>query len=208
MKKIELNNHLKNKIMKTFVTSLILMVSLINNAQNTYIKFKVDDKESKYIMYPPGTKFEVKTKEGYIQMKNSENPYKLYIESEGFRLYVYPTYKSEKDVYHLEKGASLELVLTKHFKDNDSNNLNYNHNSLTGLKKITDSKSLESKKNLYFKLSNGIEFSYVDGKYNATLNNKYLDIKGKYVINSKLGTLKISFNPNNGETWWVFESKE
>lgn len=59
-----------------------------------------------------------------------------------------------------------------------------------------------------FKLSNGIEFSYVDGKYNATLNNKYLDIKGKYVIDSKLGILKISFNPNNGETWWVFEIKE
>lgn len=135
---------------------------------------------------------------------NDGNYVMLYHKDGLFTQYVH----LKKDGVIVKKGASLELVLTKHFKDNDSNNLNYTHNSLTGLKKITDSKSLESKKNLYFKLSNGIEFSYVDGKYNATLNNKYLDIKGKYVINSKLGTLKISFNPNNGETWWVFESKE
>ena len=194
--------------MKTIVTSLILIISLISNAQNTYLKFKVDDKESKYIMYPPGTKFEVKTKEGYIQMKNSENPYKLDIESNGFRLYVYPTYKSTKDLYHLEKGASVELVLTKHFIDSENNNSHYKYNSETGIKKITDSKTLKGKKNLYFKLSNGIEFTYKDGKYNALLNDTYLDIKGKYIINSKLGTLKLSFNPNNGETWWVFENKK
>ena len=59
-----------------------------------------------------------------------------------------------------------------------------------------------------FEISNGITFTYKDGEYTSTLNDKKLEIDGKYVIESKLGTLKISFNPRNGETWWVFEENE
>lgn len=134
--------------MKTLVTTLIILISIVSNAQSTYLKFKVDDKESKYIMYPPGTKFEVVSKEGYIQMKNTNNPYKLEIENEGFKLYVYPNYKTEKDVYHLEKGAYLELVLSKPYnnhKSKISNNKNKSTN-IAAKKTVTNSKKKKVEK--------------------------------------------------------------
>ncbi|KOY50798.1 hypothetical protein [Polaribacter dokdonensis] len=193
--------------MKTLVTTLIILISIVSNAQSTYLKFKVDDKESKYIMYPPGTKFEVVSKEGYIQMKNTNNPYKLEIENEGFKLYAYPNYKTEKDVYHLEKGAYLELVLSKPYnnhKSKISNNKNKSTN-ITAKKTVTNSKNKKGRKNLVLKFTNGITFKYTDGKIEATLNDKDIYVEGKYVLYCKLGVAKISFNPKNGETWWVFD---
>ena len=194
--------------MKTLVTSLIILISIVSNAQKTYLKFKVDDKESKYIMYPPGTKFEVVSKEGYIQMKNTNNPYKLEIEHEGFKLYVYPNYKSEKDVYHLKKVAYLELVLSKPINDHKSKNSNDKNNStnIAAKKTVTNSKNRKGRKNLVLKFTNGITFKYTDGKIEATLNNKDIHVEGKYVLHCKLGVAKISFNPKNGETWWVFDA--
>ena len=196
--------------MKTFVTTLIILISIVSNAQNTYLKFKVDDKESKYIMYPPGTKFKVVSKEGYIQMKNTKNPYKLEIENEGFKLYVYPNYKTEKDVYHLEKGAYLELVLSNPYKDHKSKNSNDKNKStnIAAKKTVTNSKNKKGRKNLVLKFTNGLSFKYTDGKIEATLNDKSIYVEGKYVLYCKLGVVKISFNPKNGETWWVFDADE
>jgi len=193
------------KTMK-WITFLMLMVFSLNNvAQSTYLKFTNTEKNTS-ISYAPNTKFEVKNKHGYIQMKNANSPYQLKIEEEGYTLTVYPSYKNGKDIYTLYKGAIIERVFAE---DNIHDNSNYtiSNTNVTGTKKVTKSLVKKNKYNLEFELSNGITFTYKDGKYTSSLNDKKLDIDGKYVIESKIGTLKISFNPRNGETWWVFEEK-
>ena len=194
------------KTMK-WITFLILMVYSLNSiAQNTYLKFTNTEKNTS-ISYAPNTKFEVKNKHGYIQMKNANSPYQLKIEEEGYTLTVYPSYKNGKDIYILNKGAIIERIIAE---DNTYEYSNYSNSNfkVTGRKKVTKSLVNKNKYNLEFELSNGITFTYKDGKYTSTLNDKKLDIDSKYVIESKLGTLKISFNPRNGETWWVFEDKK
>lgn len=78
--------------------------------------------------------------------------------------------------------------------------------TISATKTVTHSKVKKGRKNLVLKFTNGIKFSYIDGKTGATLNGKDIYVKGKYLVYSKLGVVKISFNPKNGETWWVFDA--
>lgn len=193
--------------MKTLVTLFILTISSFVCAQNLYLKISEEDKTS--VSYPPGTAFELKNKHGYIILKSSETPLTFIID-EPYMLTVFPSYKNEKDVYKLNKGK-IELVSNKTYMNHIKHEKQKFHSKgVTGEKNITNSKTIEDNKNIVFNLSNGITFQYKDGKYNAYLNDpeNYLNIQGKYVIESELGTLKISFNPRNGETWWVFDPKE
>ncbi len=59
--------------------------------------------------------------------------------------------------------------------------------------------------NVVMEFSNGIVFTYADGKCNASLNGTYADVKGKYLITTEFGLIKISYNPKNREFWWVYE---
>ena len=69
---------------------------------------------------------------------------------------------------------------------------------------ITDSKTIKGYKNLEFKLSNGMSFTYEDGNYKAGYNNRTLDVKGKYSMTTEAGTLSLAFNADDGSIWWVF----
>lgn len=198
------------KMTKQMKMIMIVIMSLFManaHSQSTYLKFTNTENKTA-ISYAPNTKFEVKNEHGYIQMKNADSPYQLKIEDEGYTLTVYPTYKKGKDVYRLNKGALVERIVTTENMLYEHANFYTNGNKVTGTKKVTKSLTKDNTYNLDFELSNGISFSYIDGKYNAKLDDQYLDVKYKYVIKSKLGTLKLSFNPRNGETWWVFEEKK
>jgi hypothetical protein len=193
---------------KIFTLTLILTLAWIGNAQKTYLKITNSEIGEDVIMYPPGTEFELKTKEGYIIFKNSGDEGVIDI-TEKHTLYVYPSWKDSTDVFVLTDGK-VEKVLTSTYQDShehsDTNKLK--NNGITASSKVTDSKTLEGKKNIEFKLSNGITFNYTDGLYSATLGDKNLTVKNKYLIYSDLGILKLSFNPSNGEVWWVFEASK
>jgi len=213
MKKIEFNYYQKTTLMKNLkqhskqILTFILLIFLTTTfAQNTYLK--ITQKDTLSISYPPETKFELKNKHGYIILKNNNTPRIFKIE-ENYTLLVYPSYKSEIDVFELTTGK-IELIKAKYYKKGKFNLVTYQSNNETAEFTISDSESIKNSKNLHFKLSNGMTFKYTDGKYNAYLNTEenYLNIEGKYYIESKLGVLKISFNPNNGEIWWVFEPKK
>lgn len=122
---------------------------------------------------------------------------------------IFPTYKTETDIYVLEKG-SLEIIERDNFshpkKEKSSVEKTNHSNSIAATKTVTDSKIKKGRKNLVLKFTNGIEFSYIDGKTSATLNGKEIYIEGNYLVYCKLGVAKISFNPKNGETWWVFDA--
>ncbi|NRB61023.1 MAG: hypothetical protein HRU50_13920 [Winogradskyella sp.] len=194
--------------MKTKLLTLVLVLTIvwIGNAQKTYLKITNSEIGTNVIMYPPGTKFELKTKEGYIIFKNSSDPGSIEIK-EKHTLYVYPSWKDSADVFVLKDGK-VEKVLTSTYGDADKDYdiKEISSNGVTAESKVTDSKTLEGKKNLEFTLSNGITFNYIDGLYSAVLGEKNLTIKHKYIVYSDLGTLKLSFNPSNGVVWWVFEN--
>lgn len=190
------------KLVFTIFASLMFFVT---QAQATYLKITTNDKSLDQIMYPPGTNFELKTKEGYIIFKNSESSGIVEIK-EKHALYVYPSWKNDPDVFVINEGK-VEKVLTKTYSWSHENNEPTSNSGVTAEKELTDSKVNEGKKNLKFTLSNGIVFKYVDGEYEATLNGNKLKTRGKYLIYSKLGVLKLSFNPNNGVVWWIFEKQ-
>ncbi|WP_111683902.1 hypothetical protein [Winogradskyella tangerina] len=195
--------------MKTTFFTIVLSILFISvgTAQKTYLKITKGEQEHDIIMYPPGTKFELKTKEGYIIFKNSDDPGVIDIH-EKHTLYVYPDWKDDADVFVLTEGK-VEKLLTYKFSDSDDSHDNtLMSNGVTATSNVTDSETLEGKKNLEFTLSNGISFNYTDGLFSATLDNKPLTIKHKYLVYSDLGVLKLSFNPSNGKVWWVFESAD
>ena len=185
--------------------ALTLLFTMIGNAQKTYLKITNSEIGENVIMYPPGTEFELKTKEGYIIFKNSSDPGLIEI-TEKHTLYVYPSWKDSADVFVLTDGK-VEKVLTSSYRDThkDKDTDKIMNNGVTASSKVTDSETLEGKKNIEFKLSNGITFNYTDGLYSATLGEKNLTIKHKYIVYSDIGILKLSFNPSNGVVWWVFE---
>ena len=190
--------------MRTITTIILLLISIAAFSQKTYLKVYKDDALTNIIMYPPGTEFELRNQHGYIVLKYSEAPRKLKIENKH-KLIVFPDYKKEKDIIHLNEGL-VELALTSEFDDTPSETIAVGGKKVTAQKILSNSTKIKGKKNLIFTLDNGIVFRYTDGNYYATLGDEYLDITGKYVIKSDLGILRLSFSPNNGQVWWYFEA--
>lgn len=193
--------------MKLFL--FIILTIAYNNAsmaQKTYLKIQKGPSERSVVMYPPGTEFELRNEHGYIVMKNSDTPYSLEIKSRH-KLTVSPNYKNEKDIFILTEGK-VEKVLTARFmaKESRMETLFIDDRNVTAHKKVTESNLRKGYKNLEFELSNGISFTYKDGKYSAMFRNAKIEITGKYLINTEIGILKLSFDPKTGVVWWVFES--
>ncbi len=209
-KNFKSHNNMKSiKLKRNHVVFFLgLFLSTLSYAQKTYLKITKSDKANDYEMYPPGTKFELKNKHGYILFKNSDEPGIIEIE-EDYTLYVYPSWKDDADVFKLTEGK-VEKILTSNYSKTELEKHSIKSNAVSAIYTVSDSRQREGKKNLEFKLSNGITFKYEDGKYRAYLNEEenYLNIESKYLIESELGTLKLSFNASTGVVWWVFESVE
>lgn len=191
--------------MKKVLTLFILMISTSIFAQKTYVKIT---KGEEVMYYPPGTRFELKNPHGYIILKYSQTSRVETIDG-NYQLILHPSWRTTPEIIRLTKGDKVELEKTANFGKVKKNpkEIYINQNEIIAEKHLTDSKKFEGKKNLVFELSNGIKFKYQDGEYYAKYRGKKVDILGKYVIPTKKGTLKLSFNPNNGVVWWIFEKK-
>lgn len=187
-----------------YISILLFLTCNLSYGQKTYLKVQLSKDKTNVVYYPPGTQFELKNKHGYTLLKYSETP-KVYKIDEEHTLYVYPNYKENAEKFKLKPGSRVELALTKNFGKERRKNIVINKYAINAYKKVFNSEKIKGKKNLEFELTNGVKFEYIDGKYNASLKGKYLDIKGKYLIKSKLGLLRLSFNPTSGEVWWIFE---
>ncbi len=60
--------------------------------------------------------------------------------------------------------------------------------------------------NLLVVFNNGVVFKYEDGTVRAWLNNKEVNVTNHYLVDTPEGLLKISFDPKDGEFWYVFDS--
>ena len=83
----------------------------------------------------------------------------------------------------------------------------YHSNGVTVEKKLTPSVWIPGTYNVRLTFSNGIVFTYVDGKSTAMYNGERVMIKGNYLIEIDKGTAKLSFDPSSGVVWWIFEKK-
>lgn len=79
-----------------------------------------------------------------------------------------------------------------------------------------DSPSLERKEIMYSKknperynvlavFNNGLVFKYEDGTVRAWLDNEEVEVTNHYLVETPEGLLKASFDPKNGDFWYVFD---
>ena len=59
--------------------------------------------------------------------------------------------------------------------------------------------------NLLAVFNNGLVFKYEDGNVRAWLDNEEVEVTNEYLVKTPEGLLKASFDPKNGEFWYVFE---
>ncbi|GAA4817279.1 hypothetical protein [Litoribaculum gwangyangense] len=189
------------------VTLFILIVMTLSiQSQNTYLKITEDDKIS--VSYPPGTKFELKDNLGYIILKESDTELVYKIDSD-YTLEVFPTYKKDKDVYNLTNGK-IELVSNADYMNAIKHKKGAYQSYGVSLDKASymDSTVKKGETNTVLEFSNGVVFKYTDGNVSAIWNDEEVEVKGKYLIYSDAGVVKISYNPKNKEMWWTYEPNE
>lgn len=191
--------------LKTIV-SLIVLVILAYQLQSQNIYLKISEANKTSISYPPGTKFELKNNQNYTVLKEGETPLVFKID-EPYTLYVFPDYKSGKDVYNLSKGK-IELVSNEVYMNaiKTHKQESYQSNGVTLDNTYYSASTIKKgETNVILEFSNWVVFSYLDGNVTAIINNDAVDVKGNYLIYTKEGVVKISYNPKNKQVWWTFE---
>lgn len=192
--------------MKTIVTILLLTASSFGFSQNIYLKISEKDKLS--VSYPPGTTFELKNDQGNIVLKDIDSVLVYKIHS-PHTLEIFPSYKQGKDIYQLTNGK-IELVSNLDYMNSIKHKKGYYQSNGVTLLKSTYTKSSvnENETNVALEFSNGVMFFYKDGKVSAKLNDNEVDVKGRYLVYSDSGVVKISYNPKIKELWWAYEAIE
>ena len=190
----------------------------------TVIIDQPEGKIDKVIYYPEGSEFEVLNESGTEKkLKKTSDSFTFL---ENVKLVIYPEYRKERPDYYTVKNRRLRVFTTAKAaysagfgadwngdyskqparpKEKTKSKSHYHSNGVTVEKELLKSSKNPEKYNLKMTFSNGIIFNYEDGKYSATLEEQPLLIEHKYIIYSDLGKAKISFNPNNGVVWWVFQ---
>ena len=180
------------------------------------------------VYYPEGSTYEVKDENGKEVKPLSTSP-NAYTFEGNLTLFVTPEYRKEKmDNFSIQQqklkifttaaaayaggfGAEWNGETTSDFPPANKVKWKEQPSDATEVsisKELMKSTINEGKYNMKLTFSNGIIFTYQDGAYAATLGEEELEIQGKYIIRSRLGTAKLSFNTTTGKVWWVFEPKK
>ena len=221
------------KLTTCLISAFSLFISFSLLAQDNPYDFMtiVVEKENgtvdQLVYYPEGSTHQVKSVNNQVIAVDSSSA-GLFIYEGNLELVIFPQYRKEKPDYYSIRKQKLKVYTTAkaafaagfgsgwgyeyadiYKKDKpvaySKTVSSYQSNGVSTEKELIPSSTNADQYNLKMTFSNGIVFTYTDGKYKATLDGEELYIKGKYLIESKLGTAKLSFNPSNGEVWWVFE---
>lgn len=193
--------------MKFIITLSVALFTMAVQAQDSFLTVINPSEWNSELMYPPGTKFELKDKAGKV-LVSDKSPRGTYDVEAPATLTVNPSWRDKPDVFYLNSG-SLKLrepirISAEKGSTKKQNKSSFNH-GVSVQKELFPSENYFGLKNVKLTFSNGVVFTYTDGKYKATLEGENLEIKGKYLVYSKLGVHKFSFNPSSGIVYWVFE---
>ncbi|MEM9888275.1 MAG: hypothetical protein AAF849_20445 [Bacteroidota bacterium] len=207
--------------MKNSILSLLMISSCFASfsayaqsaSGNLMMIIERTNEEQLVLEYPESTTYEITDQASKKASAIQEEKGMVY-EKGVYKITVFPTYKESPDHYEIAAEQIHVLRIENH---NDPIELHqkveatFDYGRYNGAVKIdkllVKSKQYPDEYNCIVSLSNGIVFSYIDRKVAATLGDKILSIEGKYIIDSELGVAKISFNPKDGQVWYVFEEK-
>jgi hypothetical protein len=206
------------------------------NAGNslTFVINESSTDDESVIIYPEGTTYEVVDAQGLQQKPDKvDEGAKFFTVDNELTIVVYPSYRPNKADRIPVKGDRLRVFETAQdaqrygwAKNWQEGKIVLNHDDggqyisrPYGMEKkykqgaamrkkiVLASEKRPGQYNLKLYFKNGLEFHYEDGEVTASLNGEGLIVEGKYLVHTKMGTAKISFNPKTGETWWVFTEK-
>lgn len=113
------------------------------------------------------------------------------------------------------EGGKLEIFILPMERRNWTQNFE-NGSQIVWYDKHEEKPSLERKEiklskvnlksyNLLAVFNNGLVFKYEDGVVRAWLNGKEIEVTNQYLVQTPDGLLKASFDPYDGEFWYVFD---
>ena len=199
---------MKNKFVPILL--LLFLPSIICAAECLSITI-----EGEVYNYPPDVTFELYDAEGELVCTHETLKGSVIVETKH-KLLIHYSWKSEADVFVFESGI-IEMKeysfhnreIKKEWDFTGKKGLNVRSGAgIKASKKISPSETLEGYYNLELNTTNGINFKYIDGKASASFEGEQLEIIGKYVVESPIGVLKVSFRPKTKEAWWVFHENK
>ncbi|NNK87637.1 MAG: hypothetical protein HKO90_05095, partial [Flavobacteriaceae bacterium] len=174
--------------MRILIITLFISILGSAQAQRNYLAIYTDASEFGAIMFPPGTPFELYDWDNNLVL-NQDSFEGIFAIDDPHTLYVFPSWKEEKEVFKLE-NARIEVLPTKNYHKSGIKHTPISSHGITVTKSVTDSAVNPGEKNVKLEFSNGILFTYTDGDVEATLNGKILEIENKYLVYSQLGVTK------------------
>ncbi len=196
--------------MKTTLTIIVLLCAYFSTAQD-YFSIVVKNDKTTY-NYPKNAqitiinelsdstlikKDEALTLKGdyTLSIETPWNPERETITSDGgiLEIFVLPT---ERRNYAYHRNPA---IITQYETSNNNSKPSLER------KEIMRSNNESENYNLLAVFTNGLVFKYDDGKVRAWLDNKELKVTNHYLIQTPDGILKLSFDPRDGEFWYVFE---
>ncbi|NHF58007.1 hypothetical protein FK220_001555 [Flavobacteriaceae bacterium TP-CH-4] len=197
--------------MKSILPLLILFLSLkmLQAQDQSYLSIELDGGLENEINYPPGTDFHLFNGDGDLVASDGdlEVPYKIVTRH---MLIVSPSYKTDTDRYVISSGRILMKTHSRTKNDGDTmegRKSNLSGNSVSLLRKEFLEPGNKGEQNILLVFDNDLVFRYFNGEVRAWYDGNEVPIQGMYLIDTPQGTMKISYEPIQGELWWVFEEK-
>jgi len=192
------------RLIAIFIATLICSMTI---AQNVSLKIQNDDT----YYYPSNLEFEVINEEGKIVLTQNDLEVNKPVILEGqYTINVFTPWGKGKDSFQIKDKALIAFEKQEqkvNLKYTDANKHGGNDKSWRKNQPKVVSKTFEYNTTTYdaiIAFENDIVFNYIDGKAKITQNGKTLKLVGKYVAKTSEGYLKMSYNPENKEYWYVF----
>ena len=198
----------------TFIFGLLfgLILAPVHGQENRYLKITLED--DAVVNFPPQTRFLMEDKNGKILLYPDRlEEMGSYDISEAVKLYVFSSWKEDPDVFELKRGRlSLEspslLAYGKPKRKKNYQKTKTQYGDPIGIEEKRVIPNADGTNDLSLLFSNGIIFYYKDGEASAWLNGETLEIEAEYIIKSRLGTIRMSYDPYTTVIWYVFEAND
>lgn len=201
---------------------LFCLASSLSAQQPEGLRIRLTQEQPQDVSYPPGTEFFLMDSQGEVILADGDLKGEYTVPSDGILL-VGPPYKDGYDRFTLRAGDLLSFPDSNHgekdygriarapAKSKKPGGYLSDTGAYSGPVKITRKEFFPARasgnQNVLLVFNNGVVFRYFDGEARAWENGDEIAVEGSYLVYASAATLKISYNPENGEIWYVAEPK-